>query len=90
METGSIRIAAFIGEPARATMLLSLLDGCALPAGELAFSANVAPQTASGHLAKPVEGGSGLDRAAVRLRVELSKQLGLDVRFPSHDRQGLV
>jgi DNA-binding transcriptional ArsR family regulator len=38
-------------------MLLSLLDGRALPAGELAFSANVAPQTASGHLAKPVEGG---------------------------------
>jgi hypothetical protein len=38
-------------------MLLSLLDGRALPAGELAFSANVAPQTASGHLAKVVEGG---------------------------------
>ncbi len=38
-------------------MLLSLLDGRALPAGELAFSANVAPQTASGHLAKLVEGG---------------------------------
>lgn len=38
-------------------MLLSLLDGRALPAGELAFSANVAPQTASGHLARLVEGG---------------------------------
>ena len=38
-------------------MLLSLLDGRALPAGELAFGANVAPQTASGHLAKLVEGG---------------------------------
>jgi DNA-binding transcriptional ArsR family regulator len=57
METGFVRIAALIGEPARATMLLSLLDGRALPAGELAFSANVAPQTASGHLAKLVEGG---------------------------------
>src|ERR1700688_4815751 len=57
MQTGFIRIAALIGEPARATMLLSLLDGRALPAGELAFSANVAPQTASGHLAKLVEGG---------------------------------
>ena len=57
METGFGRVAALIGEPARATMLLSLLDGRALPAGELAFSANVAPQTASGHLAKLVEGG---------------------------------
>ena len=57
MEAGFARVAALIGEPARATMLLSLLDGRALPAGELAFSANVAPQTASGHLAKLVEGG---------------------------------
>jgi DNA-binding transcriptional ArsR family regulator len=47
-------VAALIGEPARATMLLALLDGRALPAGELAFSANVAPQTASSHLAKLV------------------------------------
>jgi len=30
------------------------MDGRALPAGELAFSANVAPQTASSHLAKLV------------------------------------
>jgi DNA-binding transcriptional ArsR family regulator len=57
MQTGFARVAALIGEPARATMLLSLLDGRALPAGELAFSANVAPQTASGHLAKLVAGG---------------------------------
>src|SRR5579864_4418749 len=57
METNFARVAALIGEPARATMLLSLLDGRALPAGELAFSANVAPQTASGHLAKLVQGG---------------------------------
>jgi DNA-binding transcriptional ArsR family regulator len=57
MQNGFARVAALIGEPARATMLLSLLDGRALPAGELAFSANVAPQTASGHLAKLVEGG---------------------------------
>lgn len=57
MQTGFAKVAALIGEPARATMLLSLLDGRALPAGELAFSANVAPQTASGHLAKLVAGG---------------------------------
>lgn len=57
METDFCSVAALIGEPARATMLLALLSGRALPAGELAFSANVAPQTASGHLAKLVEGG---------------------------------
>ncbi len=57
MGTEFARVAALIGEPSRATMLLSLLDGRALPAGELAFSANIAPQTASGHLAKLVEGG---------------------------------
>jgi len=54
MEPDIASIAALIGEPARAAMLLALLDGRALPAGELAFSANVAPQTASSHLAKLV------------------------------------
>ena len=37
-------------------MLLELMSGRALPAGELAGVANVSPQTASGHLAKLVEG----------------------------------
>ncbi len=37
-------------------MLLHLLGGRALPAGELALTANVSPQTASGHLARLVEG----------------------------------
>ena len=37
--------------------MLSLMDGLALPAGELASIANVAPQTASGHLARLMEGG---------------------------------
>lgn len=37
-------------------MLLELMSGRALPAGELAQAANVSPQTASGHLAKLVEG----------------------------------
>lgn len=48
---------ALIGDPARAAMLSALLDGMALPAGELAFAANVTPQTASAHLAKLVDGG---------------------------------
>lgn len=48
--------ASLIAEPARAAMLLELMHGRALPAGELAVAANVSPQTASGHLAKLVEG----------------------------------
>ncbi len=45
-------IAGLIGEPVRAAMLTALVGGRALPAGELAFIGNVAPQTASFHLRK--------------------------------------
>ena len=45
-------IAGLIGDPVRATLLAALIDGRALPAGELAFLGNVAPQTASFHLSK--------------------------------------
>jgi DNA-binding transcriptional ArsR family regulator len=45
-------IAGLIGEPARAAILVALVDGRALPASELAFIGNVAPQTASFHLRK--------------------------------------
>lgn len=49
--------ANLLGDPGRAAILLSLMGGVALPAGELAHIANVAPPTASGHLAKLIEGG---------------------------------
>jgi DNA-binding transcriptional ArsR family regulator len=49
-------VAALVGSPARANMLTALLDGRALTATELAFAGGVAPQTASGHLAKLTEG----------------------------------
>jgi DNA-binding transcriptional ArsR family regulator len=49
--------ANLLGDPGRAAILLSLMDGLALPAGELASIANVAPQTASGHLARLIDGG---------------------------------
>jgi len=45
-----------LADPGRAAILLRLMSGLALPAGELAATANVAPQTASEHLAKLVEG----------------------------------
>ena len=50
-------ITALIGDPSRLAMLLSLLGGKALPAGDLARFAHVSPQTASAHLAKMVHAG---------------------------------
>jgi DNA-binding transcriptional ArsR family regulator len=44
-------VGQLIGEPSRAAMLIALLDGRALTAGELASVAGITPQTASGHLA---------------------------------------
>ena len=46
------RIAALIGDPARANILTALMAGKALTATELASEAGVTLQTASGHLSK--------------------------------------
>jgi DNA-binding transcriptional ArsR family regulator len=48
-------VAALVGNPARANVLMALLDGRALTAGELAYAAGVSPQTTSGHLAKMID-----------------------------------
>jgi DNA-binding transcriptional ArsR family regulator len=53
-------IAAMLGDPARANMLTALMEGRSLTASELAETAGVTVQTASGHLAKL------LDTALVR------------------------
>lgn len=50
-------VAALIADPTRAAFLDELLDGRALPAGELAHRAGVTASTASTHLARLVEGG---------------------------------
>ncbi len=50
-------VAALIADPARAIMLTALLDGRALPAGELAYASGITAQTASSHLAKLLDGG---------------------------------
>lgn len=55
-----------MGEPARAAMLLALMDSRSRPAGELARLAGVRPSTASGHLQRLTEGG--LIRVTVRGR----------------------
>lgn len=50
-------IASLIGDATRTAILMALLDGQALPAGELAKLSRVSPQTASNHLGKLVAGG---------------------------------
>jgi DNA-binding transcriptional ArsR family regulator len=49
-DDGAARIAAAIGEPARARMLYCLVDGRARTSTELAIVAEVSPSTASVHL----------------------------------------
>lgn len=51
------RIAALIGDPARANILTALMSGKALTATELAAEAGVTAQTASAHLARLEAGG---------------------------------
>src|ERR1044071_776097 len=55
-EPNIAEIAALMGEPSRATMLVALLGKEALPATELASQAYISPQTASSHLSKLVTG----------------------------------
>ena len=50
-------VASLLADPARATIMIALSDWRALPAGELARLAHVAPSTASSHLSKLAEGG---------------------------------
>ena len=49
-------VASLFGEPSRAAILTVLLDGRALPAGELAQIAGLTPTAASGHLGKLTDG----------------------------------
>jgi|SRR5688500_4419992 DNA-binding transcriptional ArsR family regulator len=56
-DPGVARLAQLLADPARARMLWALIDGTTRPAGELAYAARVSAQSASGHLARLVEGG---------------------------------
>src|SRR3954454_3703699 len=55
--TAFAETAALAGDPARANMLMALMDGRALTASELPRAAGVTPQTASGHLSRLVIAG---------------------------------
>ena len=50
-------VAALIGDPVRAYMLIALTNGKALTVSELAEEAGVTVQTASAHLTKLDQGG---------------------------------
>lgn len=91
------RVGALMGDPSRASMLMALMSGEALTAGELAFRAGVALPTASGHLAQLADGGllavakQGRHRyyrlagPAVAHAVETLSELAIQV-FPSPRR----
>ncbi|MBC9915032.1 ArsR/SmtB family transcription factor [Chitinophaga varians] len=55
METQIGQIATLIGDPVRALILWTLLDGSAYSATELAISTNTSPQNISMHLSKLVQ-----------------------------------
>ena len=61
-------VAELIGDAARSAILVALLDGRARTAGELAFTANISAQSASGHLSKLQDGGLLTMRSAGRHR----------------------
>jgi DNA-binding transcriptional ArsR family regulator len=50
-------VAALVGDPARASMLTTLMDGSARTAAELAWCAGIRPPTASGHLGRLQQAG---------------------------------
>lgn len=52
-----VAVAELLGDRSRATLLLELLGGRALPASELARVCRITPQTVSSHLTKLTEGG---------------------------------
>ena len=57
IEANIAPVAALFAEPSRAAIISVLLDGRALPAGELANLAGVSPTAASAHLTKLIDGG---------------------------------
>lgn len=61
-------VAALIGEPTRAAMLLGLLDGRSLTAGELARLADLSAPATSLHLGKLAQGGLVIVHKAGRHR----------------------
>ncbi|APH67449.1 Helix-turn-helix domain protein [Bacillus subtilis] len=55
MNPNIAKISSLLSDPSRSSILLTLMDGRIHPAGELAYLANIKPQTASFHLKKLLE-----------------------------------
>lgn len=70
-------VAALMGDPARAAMLQLLMDGRAHTASELALTAGVTAQTASGHLSRMV--GANLLAARAQGRNRFYRLASTDV-----------
>jgi DNA-binding transcriptional ArsR family regulator len=92
------QLAALLGDPARCTMLASLLDRGALTAGELALRANVSPQAASAHLSKltghhlitmDTQGRHRYFRLANPNVADMLEALGKVCAIPDVDNRGL-
>ena len=81
LECAVAAIAAAMAEPSRVKMLCALMDGRAWTATELGAAADVAPSTASAHLARLVEG---------KLIVCLSQGRHRYYRLAGHDVAELV
>lgn len=93
-------IASLVGEPARAGMLVALMGGRALTAGELAQAGGITPQTASGHLARLTEAGLLAVRrqgrhhyyrlASLEVARMLETVMAVSCEIPSHRRRAVV
>ena len=62
------KIAAMIGDPARANMLMALMSGMSLTSNELAREAGITASTASGHLSQLEASGLVISRKQGRYR----------------------
>ena len=81
LEQAIAAVAAAMADPSRVKMLCALMDGRAWTATELSTAADVAPSTASGHLARLVEGK--LITCLSQGRHRYYRLAGYDVKSPA-------
>ena len=62
------KVAAMMGDPARANMLMALMSGMALTSKELSREASITPSTASGHLSRLEASGLVVSRKQGRFK----------------------
>jgi len=91
-------LGALFGNPARASMLAALMGGHELTATELARRAGIAPQTASGHIARLTSAGLlSIEKrnrhryhrlASAELRLMLERLAGIVAVISDKQRKG--